>query len=68
MIFFFFPVKPGEKNQLELSWPELPKVPTSFSEFKDVATSAAGSAASAAGTLVNKAVKTFNDFSEVGGL
>lgn len=52
---------------MEISWPELPKVPSTFSEVADLAGSAAGSAFSAVGTLVGKASEAFNEFSEVGG-
>ncbi|XP_058802715.1 MICOS complex subunit MIC27 isoform X2 [Phymastichus coffea] len=44
---FLYGVKPGEENQLEINWPELPKVPTNLSEVTDLASSTAGSAVSA---------------------
>ncbi|XP_058802714.1 uncharacterized protein LOC131670803 isoform X1 [Phymastichus coffea] len=58
---FLYGVKPGEENQLEINWPELPKVPTNLSEVTDLASSTAGSAVSAVGTLVIKAVNAFNE-------
>lgn len=43
---FIYGVKPGDEKQLEISWPEFPtiKIPTSFSEFINLA-SESGSAA-----------------------
>ncbi|XP_031778340.1 apolipoprotein O-like isoform X2 [Nasonia vitripennis] len=61
---FVYGVKPGDANQLEISWPELPKVPSTLSEVADLAGSAAGSAFSAVGTLVGKASEAFHEFSE----
>lgn len=58
-------VKPGDANQLEISWPELPKVPSTLSEVANLAGSAAGSAISAVGTLVGKASEAYHEFSEV---
>ncbi|KAJ8679785.1 hypothetical protein QAD02_015572, partial [Eretmocerus hayati] len=61
---FLYGVKPGDETQLEISWPELPKVPTNVSEVADLAGSAVGSAASAVGTLINKAHEAFTKFAE----
>lgn len=37
--FFLILVKPGDENQLEIVWPQFPrlKIPSSFSEFFDLA-------------------------------
>ncbi|XP_014206979.1 MICOS complex subunit MIC27 isoform X2 [Copidosoma floridanum] len=61
---FFYGVKPGGESQLEISWPHLPKVPTNFSELKNLAGSAAGSAASAVGTLYSKATQAIKDLTD----
>lgn len=54
---FIYGVKPGDEKQLEISWPELPKIkiPTSFSEFINLASDTGSAATDAIGTFVNKA-------------
>ncbi|XP_014223482.1 MICOS complex subunit MIC27 [Trichogramma pretiosum] len=61
---FFYGVKPGDANQMEISWPQLPKVPTNLSEVTEVAGDVAGVAASAVGTLASKLIQTLSDFAE----
>ena len=47
-------------------WPELPKLPTTFSDVKDIVGTVADTAESAAGTVISKLISSFNDFAEVG--
>lgn len=49
----FFAVKPGDENQLEIQWPE---VPTSFSELGDLVIEFGSNTAETVGNLVYKAV------------
>lgn len=60
-------MKPGDENQLEINWPEVPKVPKNMSEVTDLAGSAVGTAATAVGTVVCKAANVFNELIKVGG-
>jgi len=54
---FVYGVKPGDSNQLELKLPEMPKmkIPSSTSEFFDLAVDAGSSLASLVGSLAGKA-------------
>lgn len=56
-------VKPGDEKQLEISWPELPKLkmPTSFSEFVNLVSIAGASTASAIESLANKASEAIKE-------
>lgn len=50
-------VKPGDANQLEITWPEFPKlkIPSSLSELVDLATASGTSAAAAVTSIAGKA-------------
>ncbi|XP_066597015.1 MICOS complex subunit MIC27 isoform X2 [Prorops nasuta] len=59
---FIWGVKPGDENQLNITFPDLSKLkmPESFSEIVDLAGSAASATAGAIGSLVTKVVDAIN--------
>ncbi|XP_043275923.1 MICOS complex subunit MIC27 [Venturia canescens] len=59
---FVYGVKPGDANQLEIKWPEMPKVelPKSTSDFAELASSFT----SAVGSLLSKATDALTDNTE----
>lgn len=59
-------VKPGDDRQLEITMPELPKIPTSFSEFIDLTIVAGSAAATAIGSFTRNAYSSLSGDKEVG--
>ncbi|XP_011869916.1 PREDICTED: MICOS complex subunit Mic27 isoform X2 [Vollenhovia emeryi] len=62
---FIYGVKPGDNRQLQITLPEMPKAPTSFSEFVDLMIVTGSAAATAVGSFAQNAYASLSDNKEL---
>lgn len=59
-------MKPGDNRQLQITIPEMPKMPTSFSEFADLTIVTGSAVATAVGSFAQNAYASLSGNKEVG--
>lgn len=61
---FIYGVKPGDNRQLQITMPEMPKMPTSFSEIVDLAIVTGSTVATAVGSFAQNTYASLSDNKE----